>query len=113
MNETLNQLSQGMIPTRTAYKELFGTPKVPRMRKAHFVKLQIRIPEEKGVNRFLAFLFLFPIPLFIVKMIIRRATKETEEIPLSKDQIMSLIGYRGVLVEVTSHEGEKIIIKTL
>lgn len=113
MNETLIQLSQGTIHPKAAYKELYGVPKIPRLRKAHFIKLRIRIPDEKGVNGLLAFLLLFPIPLFVVRMILRRVNKGMEDVPISKDEIMNLISYKGILVEVTAHKGEKILIKTI
>lgn len=114
-NEVLLQLSQGNLRPNAAYKELYGTPKAQRMGRAHFVKLRIRIPEEKGISRFLAFLFLCPVPLFIVRMFIKKMKPDAmgEKVPLSPKEIMELISYKGIIVEVKAKDGTNVLIKTL
>ena len=98
---------------------LYGKSGVSRIRRAHFIKLRVVIPEERGVTAFLAFLFLLPVPLGIVRAILRRALKEEHKeekggsLPFSEKQLLDLIAYKGILVEVKTHEGQKIFIKTI
>jgi len=119
INDILLQVNQKNLRPREAYRILYGTSRTDRIRRAHFIKLRIVIPEEKGVTAFLAFLFLLPVPLGIVRAVLRRALKEehkeekTGSLPLSEKQIIDLIAYKGILVEVKTHEGQKIYIKTI
>lgn len=98
---------------------LYGNIRPSLVRRAHFIKLRIVIPDEKGVSAFLAFLFLLPVPLVFVRAILRRAMKDDrneaklDNIPFSEKQLLDLIAYKGILVEVKTREGQKIYIKTL
>jgi len=113
-NQTLLKLSTGQLSKSQAYKALYATPKVRMGRRAHFVKLRIVIPEEKGVTRFLTFLFLLPIPLFFAKIALRKMKNtESNEIPISKDELLRLISVKGIKLSVNTHTGEKIFIKTI
>ncbi|PKL00873.1 MAG: hypothetical protein CVV56_03445 [Tenericutes bacterium HGW-Tenericutes-1] len=113
-NQTLLKLSTGELTKAQAYKALYSQPKIQRSRKAHFVKIRIVIPEERGVTRFLAFLFLFPIPLFFAKILLRKMNNtETMEIPISKEDLLRMISVKGIKLDVNIQSGEKIYIKTL
>ena len=113
-SEVLYQLKDNTISTKEAYKELYVPKKEPMMRRAHFVKLRIRVPEEKGVNRFLRLLFLLPIPLMFVRIALRFVRdKDEDSLPLTKQEIFNLISYKGIVVSVKSKNGEDIFIKTL
>lgn len=114
-NQVYDQLAAGEISVRKAYSELYKTPKVRRYPRAHFLKLRIRTPEEKGVNRFLAFLFWLPMPLFYVRIGLAfvKAKDGNDPLPLPKQEIMKLLSYRGIVVEVDAKDGTKILIKTL
>jgi hypothetical protein len=114
-NQVYDQLAAGEIGVRKAYSELYKTPKARRYPRAHFLKLRIRTPEEKGVNRFLAFLFWLPIPLLYVRIGLAfvKAKDGNDPLPLPKQEIMKLLSYRGIVVEVDSKDGTKILIKTL
>jgi hypothetical protein len=97
-NEILVQISQGLMKPREAYRELYRTPRVARKGRAHFLKLRIRIPGEKGTNALLGFLFLFPLPLFVVRLFLRKLKPESMggEITITPAEIMELIRYRGI-----------------
>lgn len=98
---------------------LYGKSGMSPIRRAHFIKLRIVIPEERGVTAFLAFLFLLPVPLWVVRAILQRALKEERKeekvsnLPFSERQLLDLIAYKGILVEVKTQEGQKIYIKTI
>ncbi len=113
-NQTLLKLSSGELTKKQAYHELYSTKRIIRQRRAHFVKIKIIIPDEAGVTRFLAFLFLLPIPLTFAKIALRKMKNtESSDIPISKEEMLKLISVRGIKIDVQSNSGEKIYIKTI
>lgn len=114
-NEVLNQLNQKEISKRQAYKLLYGTTKTRKPRKASFVKLSIRIPEEKWLSLLLAVLFFLPVPIFILKLFIRgnRRLEINDHMDISSDDLIRLISIRGSSVSVRTHDRLKIQIRTI
>jgi hypothetical protein len=114
-NQVLVQCGTKEMNARQAYKALYRSrlPKSPR--RAHFIKLRITIPESKGTSRFLAFLFLLPVPLFYVRIGLGfvKAKDGEEPLPIPKSEIMRLLHFRGIRVQVDSHDGTHIDIRTL
>jgi len=113
-NEVLTQLSNKEINSKEAYKLLYSEHKERKPRRAHFLKVKIRVPEEGAANIFLGLILFFPIPLFIVRMILRRFIKDevTEQFQMSKAEIIKLISIRGVKVKINTHTNEKIYVRT-
>ncbi len=116
--DTLMKLQNNSISAESAYKELFKEEKirrVPLMKRAHFIKLRIVVPEEKGVNTFLGVLFFLPVPILLLRIILGfvKIDKFDSDIPISKREIINLISYRGVKVQVRTNSGEKVYIKTI
>ncbi len=113
-NTILQQLRNREISAKEAYEDLYPKVKFQKPRRAHFVKLRIIIPNEKGVTRFLKILFLLPAPLFMVKLGLRFVKFDSDgDMPLSKSEIIKMISYKGIIVDVKTHSGEKVIIKTI
>jgi hypothetical protein len=113
-NEVLDQLENNEISTKKAYRLLVKEPKPVKMRRASFIKVRISIPEEKGVNTLLKFLLALPFPIFVFKLFIkRRKTFKIQQLELSGEELIDLISYRGILVQVKSQDGVKIHIKTI
>jgi hypothetical protein len=113
-NEVLLKLSHNEMTRREAYRTLYPSRHIPLRRRAHFVKIRIVIPEEKGVSRFLAFLLFFPVPLMFARLALKFVKTElNEEMPFKKSDLMSIISVRGIKIDVRAHSGEKIIIKTI
>lgn len=117
---TLSKLQDNAITPKIAYDELFKKEKrvrIPLFNRAHFIKLNISIPGEKGVNRFLKVLFFLPLPLLFVRTILAFIKTDRfsgdEDFPLTKREIIRLISFKGTNVRVNTHSGEKIIIKTI
>lgn len=112
--ETLNQLYENKISVNKAYKYIYGD--APQLKKAHFVKLKVKINDSRGISILLAILFFIPIPLSIVKMFARFALKkgykDLKDIPLSIDDIMQVISTKGIKVDVDAHDEAKIYLKT-
>lgn len=115
----LLDLQNDRIDPKTAYKKLYKREKikrVPLFKRAHFVKLKIIIPEEKGVNTFLRVLFFLPFPILLLRIIlsfIKTDKWDEDDIPLTKREIMNLISHRGIKVKVNAKSGEKVYIKTI
>jgi len=115
----LLDLQSNRINPKTAYKKLYkreNINRVPFFKRAHFVKLKIIIPDEKGVSIFLRVLFFLPFPILLMRVILSfvKADKwDEDDIPLTKREIMNLITHRGIKVKVNAKSGEKILIKTI
>jgi len=87
--------------------------KVRGPKRAHFIKLRIRIPESKGVTAFLAFLFWLPIPILFARVILGFVKLDSQDMPFNKRELVNLIAVRGVKVDVKTNDGVKIYIKTI
>jgi len=112
--DILKQLTEGQLNPKQAYRLLYPNQRQLKCRKAHFVKLRIKIPEEKGVTRFLAFLFLLPFPLFLVRWGLKFVKEDQmKESPLSKKDILHLIGYKPIRLQVRADDGVIVNIHTL
>lgn len=114
----LTELRNNEISSKEAYKKLYKNKNKKQMQvfsRAHFIKFKIIIPEKKGVNRLLSFVFLIPFPIIFLKIILSlvKIDKYSDNIPLSKREIMDLISHKGIKIHVNSHSGEKILIKTI
>jgi len=113
--EVLNQLNNKKISTKKAYKQLYGYQ--PKLRRAHFMKLKINIQDDKKTSRLLTILFIFPIALVFVKIILKMMMKKKhiyiKQLPLSTNEIIELISYKGLLVNIDAHDEANIVIKTI
>ncbi len=113
-NQILLQLSNKEVSRRKAYKTLFPKVHISKQKRAHFVKLNIVVPDEKGVSRFLAFLFFMPMPLFIVRFGLRfMKDNMSEDFPMSKKDLLRMISIKGIKIDIKTQTGEKIYIKTI
>lgn len=114
-NQVLLECYQKARSPRSAYNELYTPKRLPLRRRAHFIKLKIRIPDEPGVSRFLAILFCLPMPIFMVRVILSfvKLDQTNNQLPIEKKEIMELLRFRGVQVQVRSHDGVRVLIKTI
>ncbi len=113
--EVLNQLEQKKIHIKQAYQMLYKKQKERKPRRAYFVKISIRIPEEKGINTLLKVLLFLPIPLWIVKLVLKKRgnQKLSDEIPITFKEMLDLVMIRGSKVDVKTHDHVKVLIKTI
>ncbi|MDD4184176.1 MAG: hypothetical protein PHI01_02015 [Candidatus Izemoplasmatales bacterium] len=111
---TLAMVEKGELKPKEAYRSLYPKTIKTRMRRAWFIKLRISVPDEKGVNRFLAILFFLPIPLFIAKWALRFVKQDQlKDSGFSPEELRKLLSYRGIKVEVISAQNERVLIKTI
>lgn len=110
-----NQLEENKISSRKAYNLLYRQDEyIPFTRRAHFIKLNINIPDEKGVNKFLKVLFFLPIPLFIVNFaFLFYDPSKDENIPFTKQEILDIVHSKKIKVKVNSSDNVKVTIKTI
>ncbi|MDD5292717.1 MAG: hypothetical protein PHW40_00220 [Candidatus Izemoplasmatales bacterium] len=107
----LKDVAQGHLSPKKAYRSLYFQKR--RVRRAHFIKIRIHIPGEKGTNRLLKVLLFFPVPLFIVRFALRFIKMDKmQNIPLDKADIIKLIHSKGIRIDVTSATQERIQIRT-
>lgn len=113
--EVLNQVKQKKIHPKKAYKMMYQKSRIRKPKRAHFVKIGVNIPDEKGVNAFLKVLLFLPIPIWIVKVILRKRAdqKLSDEFPITFKEMMNLMMIRGSMVDVKTHDHVKVLIKTI
>jgi len=116
-NKILNQIEQQELTAEAAYALLYPkkSGKIRKPKKAHFVKLRIRVPDSKGASALMAFLFFLPFPLGIVKFILRRVLKgkQIDQVDMSLEELLEMISYKGIKVDVRAQSGERVSIKTI
>ncbi len=114
-NEVLNKLSKNEIDYKEAYQMLYPKLKGKRAKKAHFIKLSIKIPDSNGLNFFIKCLFILPIPIWLVKLIIRRRLDRyvSDDIPISYKDIIDLASVKGTFVKVIASDQTKVLIKAI
>jgi hypothetical protein len=115
--KVLSRLESNELTPELAYKELYRSKKAKPGKRATFIKLSIKVPEEgKGINTFLRILFALPIPLVLARWGLRFASRFTEfdeENDLNVDEILHYIKYsKGTRVSVDSNDA-KIDIKII
>lgn len=111
--QVLNLLTKGEISPKKAYKHLYnGENTIKFTNRAHFLKLRVIVPGEKGVNTFLRILFFMPIPLFIFRFALQFVNIDKYDIPFSKTELLEMISSKGISVNVNASSNEKVIIKT-
>lgn len=112
--EALALLQENKISTNKAYKYIYNKDHQLRFtNKAHFVKLRIIVPGEKGVNTFLKILFFIPFPIFIARFALQFVKFDDKDIPISKNEMLSLINNKGIKIQVNASTKEKVYIKTI
>lgn len=111
--EVLTQLSKNKITTKEAYKQIYTTQRIGK--KAHFVKIKIKINESKGVSALLKVLFLFPIPLVFVRIAIRIGlkNKSLKDVDIPVEDFIDLISTRNINIDVNAKDEAHVRIKTL
>ncbi len=110
----LDLLQKNEITPNKAYKKIYKqNQKINFTNNAHFIKLKIHIPDEKGVNTFLKILFFLPIPLIIFRIALPFIKFDKMNIPISKEEIYKLINSKNIKIIVNASTKEKIIIKTI
>lgn len=116
-SNTLARLQENKISPEVAYKKLYKKKrnKMPFTRRAHFIKLKIKVPGEKGVNTLLRVLFFFPLPIFLVRFFMSFVKEDGfgDEMPFTKGELVNMISSKGIRINVNAKSGEKVIIKTI
>ncbi|XFA98518.1 hypothetical protein ACAG96_06555 [Candidatus Izemoplasma sp. B36] len=117
MLATLTKLQNNQITPEKAYTKIYQKSRIKRIpfyKRAHFIKLSINVPDEKGVNAFLKVLFFLPIPILFLRIILGfvKMDKFNDDMPLTKREMIRLIAFKGVKVKVNANKGEKVYIRT-
>ncbi len=113
-SKALVLLQNNKISAKKAYKSIYRSDELIQFtNKAHFIKLKIIIPDEKGVNVFLRILFFLPIPLFLFKIVFPFIKIENTDIPFSKTELLQMITSKNISIVVNTSTKEKVIIKTI
>ena len=113
-HQALVQLSENKISVKEAYHYIYE--KKRKLRKAHFIKFKFHILESKGASTLLFILFLFPIPIVVIKifmkMLVRHGHKYMGDNQISMKDLMQLIAVKGIYVDIHAKDEAHIKIKT-
>ena len=107
----LSRLESQDLSPELAYKELYPEKKTKPGKRASFIKLRIKVPNEgKGLNTFLRILFAFPIPLVFARWGLKFANRFSnfeEQGDLDMDEILRLLKYsKGTKIKVEAQDAQ-------
>ncbi len=113
--EVLNQCEANELTPKKAYRKLYATQKVKKMKTAHFVRVSIRINEHPGITALLAFLLALPIPIGFAKMFLRKKRDEviSDAFPITYGELIDDYLVSGILIDIEAKNEAKIHIRTM
>lgn len=109
-NPVLKELEKGDIDSQVAYDQLF-VPKVKTGgKRAYFVKMKMKVPEEgKGINTMFKVLFMIPFPLIFATTALRmfgaKIMKNIEGVDLDIGDLIEMIKYsKGTKIDIDAKD---------
>jgi hypothetical protein len=115
--EVLTKLEKKELNKKKAYQLLYNPYKERKPQRAGFVKIKVRVPDEKAANMLLGIILILPLPIFLIKWILLKRFKNQEQIseqfPMSPSELIDLISMKGVKVNISTKTNERILIKTI
>lgn len=113
--EVLHQIESKELSPKKAYDMIYKKPKERKPRRASFIKASIRIPDQKGVNLLLSVLLILPIPIFIIRWVMKRREhiRISDDIEIGANELINLIAVKGVKIFVTTKTKERISLRTI
>lgn len=113
--EVLHQIESKKLSPKKAYEMIYKKPKERKPRRASFIKASIRIPDQKGVNLLLSVLLILPLPIFIIRWVMkkRQNIKISDDLEIGANELISLIAVKGVKILVTTKTRERISLRTI
>ncbi len=110
-DKVLSKLENQELTPELAYKELYKEKRQKPGKRATFVKLNIKVPEEgKGINTFLRILFALPIPLVFARWGLRlgkRFGNLEEQEDFDIDEILYMLKYsKGTKISVDAKDAQ-------
>ncbi len=110
----LEQVERNELTAQDALNKLYPVKKSKPGKRAFFVKMNVRVPEEgKGINTFLKILFAIPIPLIFARIGLRIAKRFMKTDEFDMNEIIKMIKYsKNTTIQVDS-EDAKIDIKII
>lgn len=117
MNQILKKVEEKQLKPKKAYQEIYPVEnqRILKRRKAHFIKLAIKIPDSKGVTAFLKIIFLLPIPILLAQPFIKKGiNKSLDQLEgFTYQDLMYMIKSKGVSINVKTSDGVKVRIYTI
>lgn len=114
-DEVLTQTNRQELHPKEAYKMLYPKLKERKPRRSSFVRISIKVPDSKGVSVFLGVLLLLPIPIFIIKWVLKKRANKviSDQFQLTPLELIELVSIKGVKVDIKSNTNERVLIKTI
>ncbi|MCK5388621.1 MAG: hypothetical protein KAJ22_04985 [Candidatus Izimaplasma sp.] len=90
----LQKIAKNELTAYEAYNELYPEKKTKIGKRAFFIKMRVKIPEEgRGLNTFLRILFAIPIPIMFARMGIRLGQRFIKSDEVDFKEISRLLKY--------------------
>ena len=102
----LEKIENNELTAFEALDKLYPVKKTRPGKRAYFIKMRIRVPEEgKGVNTFLRILFMIPIPILFARMGLRLAKRFADMDDVNMKEISRLLKYsKNTKISVESED---------
>ncbi|MDL2292208.1 hypothetical protein LJC17_01245 [Acholeplasma sp. OttesenSCG-928-E16] len=111
LNKILKKVEKNKIDINRAYEMIYNNNSRKREKRSHFIKLRIKTKESRGVDRFLGFVFLLPIPIFLITLFIK--DKHLKNSNLSKKDLKDILRSKDILLNLKTDDGVTVKIKTI
>jgi len=99
---------------KLTFKEIIMNKKEKKIRQAMFTIFRIHSKEHKKASFFINLLFLLPIWIVWFKLILRLVpNKVFEDQPFTRSELSRIIGAKGILIDIKTHEGDRVFIKNI
>jgi len=109
--KVLNKLKNKNYDIEQVYSKLYPASK---RRKSRYIKMKMVIPDSKGVTTLLKVIFAFPIPVWLLKKMMRNNNQLiSDEFPIKINDLLSTGLAKGMFIKVNSVDGAKITIKAI
>ena len=102
----LEKIERNELTAQDALKELYPVKKSKPGKRAFFVKMNVKVPDEgKGINTFLRILFALPFPLILARIGLRFANRFIKTDEIDMNEIIRLIKYsKNTKIQVESSD---------
>jgi len=110
----LNQIANQTINPKQGYRLIYHQKQevIPMTYRSHFVRFRIHIPDHPSASRLLKVLLFLPLPLVIVKFVIR-FIKQPFDNEISKADLLQCISRKGIQIDIRPSSGERIKIDVI
>ena len=85
-----------------------------KVKQAWFIIFRFKFKDHPVASFFIQLLFFLPIPMVFIKLFIQCVPKKVFlDAPFSKKELKKIVGARGILVDVKTKHGDRVLMKSI